>query len=367
MAAAEARGTGVRLVWSDGTTRDYNGMWLRDGCGCSECCHPKALERTFNLLSVPDDLAAASAEITAQGRLRVAWGNDGHVSEYEAEWFRDREALTRPRTRPQPWGAELAARLAPHDHAGIMRRDEALLQWLRTLRDTGIALLRGGPRAPDQVVRIAERIAYPRRTNFGTAFDVVAKVDPNSNAYTGLGLHGHTDLVYYRLPPGIFLLHCLAHDTAGGDSTFVDGFRVARALREEDPRAFETMTRAPFEFRFRDGANDIRCRRPLIRLDENGEASEVRFNIHCMHAPAVGQDEMEAVYRAYRKLAVLIDDARFKLRLRLAPGEVVGFDNSRVLHGRAAFDESSGRRHLQGIYIDRDGLLSRIRVLERNG
>ncbi|MCE2482674.1 MAG: TauD/TfdA family dioxygenase [Alphaproteobacteria bacterium] len=46
-------------------------------------------------------------------------------------------------------------------------------------------------------------------------------------------------------------------------------------------------------------------------------------------------------------------------------GEVVGFDNSRVLHGRTALDESGGRRHLRGTYIDRDELLSRIRMLER--
>ena len=84
-----------------------------------------------------------------------------------------------------------------------------------------------------------------------------------------------------------------------------------------------------------------------------------------MHAPAVDQEEMDAVYRAYRKFAALIDDARFRLRFRLAPGEVVGFDNSRVLLGRTAFDESGGRRHLRGIYIDRDELLSRIRMLER--
>jgi len=40
-------------------------------------------------------------------------------------------------------------------------------------------------------------------------------------------------------------------------------------------------------------------------------------------------------------------------------------DTRRVLHGRAAFDPSTGRRHLQGCYVDRDQLLSRIRVLER--
>ena len=108
-------------------------------------------------------------------------------------------------------------------------------------------------------------------------------------------------------------------------------FRVAAALRDEDPEAFAVLTRVPFEFRFRDSDYDIRHRWPLIRLGEDGEAAEIRFNIQCMHAPAAVGEEMATVYRAYRKFAALIDDARFKLRFRLAPGEVISFDNSRVV------------------------------------
>ena len=58
-------------------------------------------------------------------------------------------------------------------------------------------------------------------------------------------------------------------------------------------------------------------------------------------------------------------DPRFEVRLRLAPGELIAFDNRRVLHGRGAFDPASGRRRLQGCYVDGDELLSRIRTLER--
>jgi gamma-butyrobetaine dioxygenase len=40
------------------------------------------------------------------------------------------------------------------------------------------------------------------------------------------------------------------------------------------------------------------------------------------------------------------------------------FDNYRVLHGRSEFDPNSGPRHLQGCYLDRDDVLSRLRTLE---
>jgi len=40
----------------------------------------------------------------------------------------------------------------------------------------------------------------------------------------------------------------------------------------------------------------------------------------------------------------------------------MAFDNQRVLHGRTAC--TTGARHLQGCYVDKDSLHSRIRVLE---
>ena len=44
---------------------------------------------------------------------------------------------------------------------------------------------------------------------------------------------------------------------------------------------------------------------------------------------------------------------------------MVGFDNRRILHARTAFDPGTGYRRLQGCYLDRDELHSRIRILDR--
>jgi gamma-butyrobetaine dioxygenase len=44
---------------------------------------------------------------------------------------------------------------------------------------------------------------------------------------------------------------------------------------------------------------------------------------------------------------------------------MMAFDNVRVLHGREGFDPNTGRRHLQGCYLDRDHVLSRLRLLDR--
>lgn len=77
-------------------------------------------------------------------------------------------------------------------------------------------------------------------------------------------------------------------------------------------------------------------------------------------------DQVVRQYRGYRTFIQLTREARFQFYYRLAAGDLVVFDNRRVLHARNAFDLQQGHRHLQGCYVDRDELLSRIRVLERS-
>jgi len=58
-------------------------------------------------------------------------------------------------------------------------------------------------------------------------------------------------------------------------------------------------------------------------------------------------------------------DPKYRLTLKLKAGEMVVFDNRRVLHGRDAFDPSTGYRHLHGCYVDRGEFSSRLRQLGR--
>ena len=55
-----------------------------------------------------------------------------------------------------------------------------------------------------------------------------------------------------------------------------------------------------------------------------------------------------------------------QVSFKLQPGELILFDNTRVLHARTAFS-ASGSRHLQGAYSDLDGLYSCLNRLEAAG
>ena len=90
----------------------------------------------------------------------------------------------------------------------------------------------------------------------------------------------------------------------------------------------------------------------------------VHFNNRSMSALDLPEAEILPWYRAYRRFAAIMREPAGELRLRLSPGDLLIMENNRALHGRTAFDPNLGRRHLQGCYVDKDGVESRRRVLQ---
>ena len=58
-------------------------------------------------------------------------------------------------------------------------------------------------------------------------------------------------------------------------------------------------------------------------------------------------------------------EKKFTVNFKLQAGDILCFDNRRVLHGRTSFDPNSGQRHLQGYYMDRDEILGRLNFLKK--
>ncbi len=149
----------------------------------------------------------------------------------------------------------------------------------------------------------------------------------------------------------------------------MDGFAAAAAFRAADPASFGTVTGTPAPFGYVDKETELRASQPLIELSPRGRVRGVRFNSRSMRPLRGSHAEITAFYAAYRRWAGLLGRAGRQLNLRLAPGDCLVFDNTRVLHARTAFSMSPGSpgRHLQGCYADLDGLASTLAVLEREG
>ena len=105
--------------------------------------------------------------------------------------------------------------------------------------------------------------------------------------------------------------------------------------------------------------------KPMVEVDGNGEMIGVHYSPRLDDLPLLSDADTRRYHGARKRLGTLLQDPRYELRFKLDPGQLMMFDNNRVLHGRTAFDPSEGHRQLQGCYIDRDGPRSLYRVLKR--
>lgn len=354
------------VTWTDATSTRYPTIWLRDNCPSG--LHPQTHERVLDLLALDDAPVLTGARIDGEtAELTYA---DGHISRMPISLLNvhrpgqpaeDPGAIT-----AQAWRSDRGVAGIPrHNAAQIGVDDAALNAWMRDTAKLGLSIVEHLEDRVGAGVDVAERIGFLRQTNFGTTFEVINKPDPNNLAYTSVALPLHTDLPNQEVPPGYQFLHCLANEATGGGSIFADGFAMAEDLRSEDPEAFRLLCEVPIPFRFHDADADIRVHEPVIRLDAKGEVIEIRYNAHLAAIFDMSPDIMPAYYRAYRAYMAKTRDPKYRLTLKLKAGEMVVFDNRRVLHGRDAFDPSTGYRHLHGCYVDRGEFSSRLRLLAR--
>lgn len=354
----------LQITWSDGSHATFPYIWLRDNDPIG--FHPDTEERLFDLTSVEMDIQPTDVQ-SEETQVSLQWPEESQRSTFEADWLYERRLGT-----AHADAAAVDTTLWTNEFAGDIPRisakclsDADLSGALCLLKRYGLAIITDLDDDEKAGEQFGDRIGFKRETNFGVMFEVINKPDPNNLAYTSVALPLHTDLANQALPPGYQFLHCVANDADGGESTFADGFAICEDLRLQNPEHFKLLSEVTIPFRFHDRTCDIRRRQTIINVDESGHILSFIFNAHLVGTPDLAPELMVAYYAAYRDLMQRIRRPEYKIELKLQRGEMVIFDNRRVMHGRNAFDPSSGFRHLRGYYIDRGEVDSRIRVINR--
>ena len=150
----------------------------------------------------------------------------------------------------------------------------------------------------------------------------------------------------------------------GGESIFLDSFKVVELLREEDPQAYQILSQVPVTFHYDNNGHKLRFRRPTIVTDDWNEPLRVYFAPPFQGPLECPTELTDRFYQAFKKMndIILRDGMMFQHKLR--PGECAIFANRRVLHGRQSFDSSTGNRHLKGTYVDSDVFRDRLGYLQ---
>ena len=374
LAAAVNEGDFVHLRWPDDTKLACHRFWLRENAMGQGGIDLATREGILDPAELTDDIEVRSAEIDDAGDLIVAWANDLQRSVYHAGWLRH-VADNNPRPSswlPEPisWTTDSIGEVPRVDGSQALETDEVILRLLNNLLVYGACVLENSPTHEGYLLELAERIGPVRDSNFGMLWDVKADVElagdakTNSTANTGLRLGPHSDLPTREIPPGFQFLHCLINEADGGESTLTDGAALVEALERDHPEAFELLSTRHWIFFNRGPGIDHRWSAPIIDYLPGCDMPTIRAFYPVRAFPAMANEDVSRSYNALRLFHRMADQPEFELKLRLTAGDIMCFDNRRVLHGRDAFT-GSGKRHLQGVYIDRDEIMSRARALNR--
>ena len=365
--AMRAEGQRVVVDLADGRTGKLSTRWLRLACECDACGDTVSGKRWLTPADIGASVRASSINVTA-GEVGVVW-DDGHVSHFGAEFLADHAgAGSGPaRFQPQLWSSDLTARLGRFSFDAVVEDDEMLFHSLRALHNHGIAMLTGVPAETEATARVAGRYGPIRETSYGKVFDLISRPDARVAGETARAQIPHTDEPFRYAPPGFIFFHAIRTGAgSGGTSLMVDGFHVAALMRTQTPELFDLLTRHGVTFH-REHAGEVffSAEAHVISLDATGVVTGVRYNDRCLAPQTASEDEIDGVIEALAELTRLICDPQNQFQHQLQPGEVLVFDNQRVMHGRSAFDPMLAVRHLRSCNIDRDGVHSAFRTLAR--
>lgn len=371
----------LEVTFSDGYQGRYPYVWLQDNCQRSESKFPKYTGRSIKMSSLDPDVVPTKAELAENGmQLQVTFPDRDYVSTYPAEWlkrnkFEKTTGVDSVREIGQvSWGGDFPTTTMKYfKYDDIMKSDKVLYEWLECIYRDAFCVVEDAPLEIGPFENLIGRIAYPKKTCQGTSF-LVKNTPPKGKTEWSSGyIDIHNDFPCLEYRPCVHLLHCVREfESVGGDSTFVDGKRLYEELKKNDPELFKAATTIKIDYRLIESDKPdyhFQASRPLIELDDKGEFKSIaHFTI--IRTPYVNLpvEQVQTMYRVLKKFDEMLYRKDLCMGYKMRDGDVICFDNNRLLHGRAPFQATldpnvAELRLLEGGFVDWDEVKGRMRIL----
>ena len=139
---------------------------------------------------------------------------------------------------------------------------------------------------------------------------------------------------------------------------------MAEDFRREHPEDFDVLRRVPITYEKEHHDVHRKYRRPLFDVDLDDRLTGVYFSPQFEGTLDVDQSLVRPFYQGYAKWHAHIRKPEYVKTSKLEEGQIITFNNRRVLHGRKGFPANESRL-LMGTYSSLDDMSNRIRVLAR--
>lgn len=342
--------------------------------------------------------------------LSITWESDmgdQYMSKYDIEWLLSRRYDDGSLSDLRTWTEVLPSsalsqrnRLPEMDHDLLENAPhEAKYQILDTLFQWGAVLLRGATPDNEDVESTVGNLAHAlaKRISHGHLYGDIFHVQhiPNAHniAYTTQPLAAHQDLAYYTSKPGLQILHCVnTAGTVGGESLLIDAMAAAEEFRTLAPDLYQVLLKCEATFVKQRGDADMVFRRPHIEEDSSGVVTAVHWSPPFEGPLSIDGSKVDDYFVAYTAFERMVNDflpsdryllplsnelerqlveysREFTVERKLEEGDMMVFNNHRMLHGRRSFevqmDLPTNGRHLVGCYTDLDETMNQYRLLRR--
>lgn len=350
-------------------------VWLRDNCRCPMCFHTKSNSRIINWRDFNISPKVTFLEVV-DNDIILRWQDD-HISKFNTDWLIKHSFLKESQNkyleenyRPVrvAWNKNnVLSKIGSYSFEEVITQNATLHRWLMDLAKYGLAFLQNVPSDKNQCKKLANRIAFSRRTRYQDEIDVMTQSE-TSNAYLESLLQMHTDSPYYEYTPGITCLHCLMQtETLGEESSLSDGLYITEKLRKENKEIFDILSTVNVNWVDRDehGEKYHRIlRAPVIKLNSEGNVEKIIHSISQRDSHfSVDLGLVKPWYKALKVFIDLMYQERYQYKLK--QGQLLAFDNTRIIYGGLTYKNSNNnKRHIIGCHIDWDEVYSKIRVLQ---
>jgi len=368
----------IKIPFGEQRTLEVSPLWLRLN---DPSQFTNNGQRLFEISEVVTTSAlsssATSSTFDEEGNLFMKWA-DGKSSHYPAQWLDtfvnkvSSENTSHLTEDLYYWNANFAAHIPRLCYKSSFLSSEETpsedgpLQLSHYLVKYGMCILKNVPTELGTVEKIANKAGFVRHTNYGKIFDVIDKGNESDNlAQTNARIFAHTGNPYRDPFPGVQLLHCISNASAGGATTFTDGFAAAELLRQRHPEYFDILAKYPMCYEYKDPTQHVLLRThvPVLSVNDAKQVTRIAFNNRSASVKDFGlslpKSELTLYFDAWAKFDELANSEDLLVRIPLMPGDLAIFMNSRIMHGREYY-ESCEPRHIQGCYVDHDTPRSRV-------
>ena len=330
----------------------YPNIWLRDHARDEENWDKRSNQRKTFTATLDFKLKIKSAEILDNGKsIKIIWPDLEKPVTYSYEFLFNNSLNNKSKINSLKLWKENDLDDQIYIDFETVQSNEGYKKFLKNLYQYGFSVVQNCKTEMSSVENIVNKIGYVRNSIFGGLWSFESNEDKADSAYTQEELRPHTDATYSNDAPGLQLLLCCEYKAKGGDSIMVDGFKIAEMIKKDNKELFDILSTINVKGSYIGDGVFLEAERPIFNLNSKKEIFQVSFNNYDRAPFRFEKDLTIKFYEAIRTFDLMANSKEYQWRHILKPGELLIFNNWRVLHGRGSFD---GTRKISGCYINKE-------------